>query len=209
MELEPYDLKKINDISRKHPYQQTMFFVYKYYSSYDDEVEGDILYEIDYFKLLDRYYRYGIVFEDDEICPENVLCVKEDFDDNPPFIYIVRNNYILKQLLFNDVKKITLNDLDKGETPLSEIEKWKREVINQQTDRKTKLRLLDPNVYHSLITFVVFSNFKGRPHNQIDYDPSRDGISGVDRRKINNYKNKYNYTKIYEDKIYNKIKGFF
>ena len=185
-----------------------MFLVYKYYSSYDDEDEGDILYEIDYFKLLDSYYRYGIVFEDDEIYPENVLCVKEDFDKTPPFIYIVRNNCNLKQLLFNDVKKITLNDLDNGETPLSEIDKWKRKVINQQTDRKTKLRLLDPNVYHSLITFVVFSNFIGRPHNKIDYDLSIDGISGVDRRKINNYKNKYNYTKIYEDKFYNKIRGF-
>ena len=114
----------------------------------------------------------------------------------------------MKQLLFNDVKKNRLNDLDKGEITLSDIEKWKRKVINQQTDRKTKLRLLDPNVYHSLNTFVVFSNFKGRPHNKIDYDLSIDGISGVDRKKINNYKNKYNYTKIYEDRIYNKIRGF-
>ena len=80
-------------------------------------------------------------------------------------------------------------------------------IVNQQTDRKTKLRLLDPNIYHSLINFVVFSNFKGRPHNKIDYDLSYEGISGVNR-KLNNYKNKYNYTKIYEDKIYNKISGF-
>ena len=95
--------------------------------------------------------------------------------------------------------------MDNGEITLSEIEKWKRKVVNQQTDRKTRLWLLDPNIYHSLITFVVFSNFKERPHNKIDYDLSGDGISGVDR-KLNNYKNKYNYTKVYEDKIYNKIK---
>ena len=77
---------------------------------------------------------------------------------------------------------------------------------NQQTDRKTRLRLLDSNIYHSLITFVVvvFFNFKGRPHNKFDYDISRDGIVEVDR-KLNNYKNKYIYTNIYEDKIYNKI----
>ena len=33
---------------------------------------------------------------------------------------------------------------------------------------------------------------------------------GIDEihRDINNYKNKYKYTKIYEDKIYNKIKNF-
>ena len=88
--------------------------------------------------------------------------------------------------------------MDNGEITLSEIEKWKRKVVNQQTDRKTRLRLLDPNIYHSLITFVVFSNFKGRPHNKIDYDLSRDGFSGVDR-KLNNY------IKIYEDKIYNSL----
>ena len=87
-ELEPFDLKKINDISRNHPYQQTMFLVCNYYCSYDDEVEGDILYEIDYFKLLDRYYRYGITFDNGDLYPENVLCVNEDFDETPPFIYI-------------------------------------------------------------------------------------------------------------------------
>ena len=203
--LKPYDLKMINDLARNHPYQKTMFLVYKYYCSYDDEVEGDRLNEIDYFKLLDRYYRYGITFDKCDLYPENVLCVKEDFNETPPFRYLVGNNYNLKQFLFNDVKKIILNDLDKGEITLSEIEKWKRKVINQQTDRKTRLRLLDPNIYHSLITFIVFSNFKERPHNKVDYDLSRDGFSGVDR-KLNNYKNKYNYTKIYEDKIYNKIK---
>ena len=203
--LKPYDLKMINDLARNHPYQKTMFLVYKYYCSYDDEVEGDRLNEIDYFKLLDRYYRYGITFDKCDLYPENVLCVKEDFNETLPSRYLVGNNYNLKQLLFNDVKKIILNDLDKGEITLSEIEKWKRKVINQQTDRKTTLRLLDPNIYHSLITFIVFSNFKERPHNKVDYDLSRDGFSGVDR-KLNNYKNKYNYTKIYEDKIYNKIK---
>ena len=206
-EPKPYDLKMINDLTRNHPYQKIMFLVYKYYCSYvDDWFPGDILYEIDYFKLLDiRYYRYGITFEDCDLYPENVLCVKEDFDETPPFRYLIDNRYNLKQLLFNDVKRIKINDLDNGEITLSEIEKWKRKVVNQQTDRKTKLRLLHPNVYHSLITFLVFSNFKGRPHNNIDYDLSWDGISGVNR-KINNYKNKYNYTNIYEDKIYNKIK---
>ena len=197
-EIKPFDLKKINDISRNHPYQKIMFWVYKYYCSYVDEFEGDILYEIDYFKLLDRYYRYGITFEDYILNPEKVLYVKEWLDVTPLLRYLIDNRYNLKQLLFNDVKRIKINDLDNGEITLSEIEKWKRKVVNQQTDRKTRLRLLDPNIYHSLITFVVFSNFKGRPHNKIDYDLSRDGFSGVDR-KLNNY------IKIYEDKIYNSV----
>ena len=40
-----------------------MFLVYKYYCSYADEISGDILDEIDYFELLDNYYRYGITFQ--------------------------------------------------------------------------------------------------------------------------------------------------
>ena len=147
-----------------------------------------------------------VKFEDDNIYPE-LLYVKENFNYTPPFRYVLRNRYDLRQLLFNDVKKINLDDVDNGLITLSEVEKWKRKVVNQQTDRKTKLRLLDPNIYHSLITFVAFSKFRGRPSNKIDYDLSRNGISGVDR-KLNNYKNKYKCRKIYEDKIYNKIKDF-
>ena len=136
-EIKNFDLKLINDLARNHPYQKTMFLVYKYYCSYDDEVEGDRLNEIDYFKLLDRYYRYGITFDKCDLYPENVLCVKEDFDETPLFRYLIDNRYNLKQLLFNDVKRIKINDLDNGEITLSEIEKWKRKVVNQQTDRKT------------------------------------------------------------------------
>ena len=186
-----------------------MFLVYKYYASYDDE--------IDYFQLLDRYYRYGITYEDSDLYPEeffgfgvpfnNKLYVYEDFIKNYQFRYILKNRYDLKQLLFNDVKTINLDDADNGPITLSEVEKWKRKVINKQTDRKTKLRLLDSNIYHSLITFVVFSNFKGRPNNKIDYDLSWDGIGGVNK-KINNYKDKYKHMKMYEDKIFNKISSY-
>ena len=203
-EIKHFDLKLINNLARNHPYQEIMFLVYKYYCSYVDEFEGDILYEIGYFELLDRYYRYGITFQDRDPYPENLLCVKEDFDVTPPFRYIIDNHYNLKRL-FNDVKKIRLNDLDKGKITLSGIEKWKRNVINQQTDRKAKLRLLDPNVYHSLITFVVFFKFNERPCNKIDYELSWDGISEVDRKlKDHNY----NCRKLYEDKIYKKLNKY-
>ena len=226
-EFKPFDLKLINNLSRNHPYQKIMFFVYKDYASYDDEIEGDILNEINYCELLDRYYRYGITFEDKSIFPkkrilyekENIdyfgikfengnifpelLYIYEDF--NSKSLHILINAFDLKQLLFNNVRKINLDDVDKGLITLSEVEKWKRKVVNQKTDRKGKLLLLDPNIYHSLITFVVFSKFN-RPCNKIDYELSYDGISRVDR-KLNNYKNKYKYTKIYQDKIYNKIRN--
>ena len=105
-EIKPFDLKKINDIKVNHPYQKIMILVYKYYCPYVDGFPGDILNEVDYFKVLDNYYRYGISFQKKhELYPENVLYVHEDFKENPSFIYIVGNNYNLKQLLFNDVKK--------------------------------------------------------------------------------------------------------
>lgn len=63
-EIKPFDLKLINDIKRNHPFQKIMTWVFEFYNFYNDELEDDILYEIDYFKLLDRYYRYGISFED-------------------------------------------------------------------------------------------------------------------------------------------------
>ena len=56
-EIKPFDLKLINDIKRNHPFQKIMTWVFKFYNFYNDELEDDILYEIDYFKLLDRYYR--------------------------------------------------------------------------------------------------------------------------------------------------------
>ena len=99
------------------------------------------------------------------------MCVKKDFDENPPFRYMIRNTYNLNELLYNNVKKIDLKHYDKGEIELSKIEEWKRKVVNRQTDRKAKLKLFYPNVYHSLITFVVFSKFN-RPRNKIDYDLS-------------------------------------
>ena len=156
------------------------------------------------FKMVD--YIFGVKFENDNILPE-LLYIKEDFNSSYRHKYLIPNVYNLKQLIYNDVKKINLDDLDKGPITLSEVEKWKRKVINKQTDRKSKLRLLDPNIYNSLITFVAFSKFEERSHNKVDYDLSSDGIPG-DHRKFNDYKNKYKNTKIYDDKIYNKIKNF-
>lgn len=123
------------------------------------------------------------------------MYVKDCFDQDPPFRYIIRNHYDYTTLSYNDVKKIKLEEYDKGPIIISKIEKWKRKVVNRQTDRKTKLRLLHPNVYHSLITFFSFSRFKDRPHNKVDYDLSWDGIGGVDR-KLNNYLKSINLQKI-------------
>ena len=173
----------------------------------NEEYDNDPYLDKDYFILLDRYYKFGITFENSDVYYKKKLYVFEDFEENPPFRYILRNRYDFKKLVFNDVKLIDLDDLDNGKITLSEVEKWKRKVIKNQKDRRTKLNLLDPNIYHSLITFVAFSNFEGRSHNRIENYFTYEGIDEI-HRDINNYKNRYKYTKIYEDKIYNKISKF-
>lgn len=75
-ELKPFDLKKINDISNNHHYQQIMFITYKCYPNYqtgsDDEdgldyygtgLENDVVEDLNYFEILDNFYRYGITFQ--------------------------------------------------------------------------------------------------------------------------------------------------
>ena len=60
-EIKPFDLKLINTLRRNYPYQKIIYYLNDYYNFYDDdEYEGDLIDEIDYFKLLDRYYRFGI-----------------------------------------------------------------------------------------------------------------------------------------------------
>ena len=151
-ELKPFNLKYINDISMIYPYQKNIFILYKYYGLDDIELLDS------YFELLDRYYRRGIGFMDDEIYFGNSLCVKKYPYFGVTYRYLVDNGfrYELKVLLFNNVKRIRLRDIDKGKVSISKIEKWKRKVVNRQTDDKIKLKLLHPNVYYSLITFVVF-----------------------------------------------------
>ena len=150
-ELKPFNLKHINDISRIYPYQELIFRFYKYCPSNDDLYFPD-----DYFVLLDRYYRYGIGFNDSEIYFEDSICVQEDTVNDVTRKYLVNRKYELKILLFNNVKRIRLRDIDKGKVSIWKIEKWKREVVNQQTHVKSKLKFLHPNVYHSLINFVFF-----------------------------------------------------
>ena len=146
-----------------------MFITYKYYDNYqtggynEDGVdyygtglENDVVKDVEYFKILDNFYRYGITFEDDEIYPVNVLCVNSSWDKNDPFLYIIRNHYNLKTRIYNDVKTINLNGCDTGEITLSEIEKWKRKVINEQQNKKNQNKAVKPNYLSKFDNFLYF-----------------------------------------------------
>ena len=207
--FELFDLKKINTLARNHPFQHLVFILYKYYCDFleNEEYDNDSIFDKEYFILLDRYYKYGITFEDRNVYDKKKLFVYENTEINPPFKYLIDNHYDIKIRAFNNTKLINLDDLDKLEINNTEIEKWKRKVIKNKKDRRDKLNLLDPSIYNSLITFVAFSKFKGRSHKKVEKYFNYEG--DIEFPRDNNYsKNKYKNMKIYEDKIYNKIKNF-
>ena len=155
MKLEPFDPKLIKEITRNHPYKILLRILYKYYPSYSDGEENDANPEYDgyedvtdfYFRMLDDYNRYGIAFErETELFPDNILCVKEGFLS--PSYYLVKNRYDKKTLLFNKVKTIDLNDHDRGEKPLTEEEKQKRDIIKKQKNKKLQVVMMDPDFYN-------------------------------------------------------------
>ena len=209
--FELFDLKKKNTLYHNHPFQRLVFILQKYYCDFitNEEYDNDEIFE-EYFILLDRYYKYGITFQDDDVYDKKKLYVNETTEDDiifPPIKYIIRNHYEKKVLAFNNVKLINLDDIDKLEVNNTEIEKWKRKVIENTKDRRNKLILLDPVIYNSLITFVAFSKFKGRSYKNIER--YFDYLGDFEVPRGNNYnKKKYRNMKIYEDKIYNKIKKF-
>ena len=157
MELKPFDTKLIKKILRNHPYKILLYILYKYYPSYSSGKGNDANPDYDgyedvtdfYFKMLDDYNRYGIAFERKHaLFPDNKLGVIEYEKFGKREYYLVNNHYDKKTLLFNKVKTIDLNEHDRGEKPLSEEEKQKRDLIKKQTNKKHQVALMDPDVYN-------------------------------------------------------------
>ena len=210
--LKPFDLKSLDKLSRRHPYYETMFIIYKYYihltipdvNNYgDDDAVGGVDEEnMFYFKKLDRFYRYGFCFNDYDIFPGNIIGVRLNYCDDPSLNIVIKNSYNLKTLMVN------LNDCDRGELKLSEVEKWKRKVIVSQRHKKKKIILLDPKIYQSFITFYIFSNLEDQwIKNKFDHDISYDEICNTTNQKITYYN--YGMIKEYEDKIFEKYPKYF
>ena len=157
MKLEPFDPKLTKEISLNHPYKILLRILYKYYPSYNTGKGNDADPNYDgyddnivdfYFRMLDDYKRYGIAFERKfELFPDNKLGVfKDEFFGGG--YYLVNNHYDKKTLLINNVKTIDLNDHDRGEKPLTEEEKQKRD-IKKQTNKKLQVAMMDPDIYNN------------------------------------------------------------
>ena len=158
MKLEPFDPKLIKELDLNHPYKIILSSLYNYSPSYNSGEGNDTIPGWDgdedatdfYFKMLDDYNRYGIAFDHlFNILPDNKLGVFEDEENGKPVYYLVDNWCDKKILLFNNVKTIDLNKHDRGEKPLTEEEKQKRNLIKTQKNKKLQVALMDPDVYNN------------------------------------------------------------
>ena len=89
------------------------------YENKSIDVSGD-----DYFKILDNYYRYGIVFNSKVVHQGNKLLIKDFLSRYYEVSELKRINHYPQGL-----EIINLDEIDNGGIELSEIEKWKRKII--------------------------------------------------------------------------------
>ena len=171
MELEPFDTKLIKKIQPDHPYKNLLGDLYKYYPSYSSGKGNDAVPDCQgyedvsdfYFRMLDDYSRYGIVFDRDyELFPNNKLGVFEYEDWGKHKYHLVKKEEDKKVLLFNKVKTIDLNEHDSGEKPLSEEEKQKRDLIKKQKNKKLQVAMMDPDIYNNDLLFYDVIKYSGR-----------------------------------------------
>ena len=133
-----------------------------------------------YFKMFDDYNRYGIAFQRKyELFPDNKLGVLEDKEFGKTDYYLV-NDYEKKVLLFNKVKTIDLNEHDTGEKPLSEWEKFKRDLIKKITNKKLQVALMDPYIYNYDEYFKYVLENKSLQKNLIKKFNRRISYDGLD-----------------------------
>ena len=160
MKLEPFNQKLIKKIQPNHPYKLLLWILYKYNLSYNGWNDNDAKPGYDgyddnvvdfYFSLLDDYNRYGVTFDRNwNILPDGKLGVLEEENFEKKIYSLIVNYYKKKTMLFNKIKTIDLKELDRGDMPILEEEKQKRDLIKKQTNKKLQVALMDPDVYRSI-----------------------------------------------------------
>ena len=200
MELESFDMKQKDEIFLNHPFKILMFYLGKhppYYSRWDGIDLCDF-----YFEMLDDYNRYGISFRrKDHICGfDNCLYVVENDNSKKDheihfknkYNIISVNHFDLKTLLFNKVKKINLDELDKeSESPiLSEDSIFEKIPFLKPSER---INLKKPTLEWELLEKI--RSIKGKYKiTQWEY---------LKRKTIKEQKNKYLQVALMDPKIYN------
>ena len=203
LKLESFDMKQKDEIFLNHPFKILMLYLGKhppYYSRWDGIDLCDF-----YFEMLDDFYKYGISFRrKDDICGfDNCLYVVEN--DNSKKDHEIRfkskyniisvNHFDLKTLLFNKVKKINLDELNKeSESPsspiLSEDSIFEKIPFLKPSER---INLKKPALEWELLEKIRSINNKNKI-TEWEY---------IKRKTIKEQKNKYLQVALMDPKVYN------
>ena len=206
LKLESFDMKQKDEIFLNHPFKILMLYLGKhppYYSRWNNVDLCDF-----YFEMLDDFYKYGISFRrEDDICGfDNCLYVVEN--DNSKKDHEIRfkskyniisvNHFDLKTLLFNKVKKINLDELNKeSESPsspiLSEDSIFEKIPFLKPSER---INLKKPASEWELLEKIRSINNK---ITEWEY---------LKRKTIKKQKNKYLQVALMDPKVYNNDKLF-
>ena len=209
MELESFDMKQKDEIFLNHPFKILMLYLGKhppYYSRWNGIDLCDF-----YFEMLDDYNRYGISFRrKDHICGfDNCLYVVEN--DNSKKVYEIHfkskyklisiNHFNLKILLFNKVKKINLDELNKeSESPslpiLFEDSIFGKIPFSKPSER---VNLKKPALEWELLEKIRLIDDKKNKITEWEY---------LKRKTIKEQKNKYLQVALMDPKVYNNDKLF-
>ena len=209
MELESFDMNQKDEIFLNHPFKILMFYLGKhppYYSRWDGIDLCDF-----YFEMLDDYNRYGISFRrKNHICGfDNCLYVVEN--DNSKKVDEIRfkskydilsiNHFDLKILLFNKVKKINLDELNKeSESPSSPI-LFEDSIFGKIPFSKPSERvdLKKPALEWELLEKIRLNDDEENKITKWEY---------LKRKTIKEQKNKYLQVALMDPKVYNNDKLF-
>ena len=203
LKLESFDMKQKDEIFLNHPFKILMLYLGKhppYYSRWNDVDLCDF-----YFEMLDDYNRYGISFRrKDDICGfDNCLYVVENDNSKEEheirfkskYKFISNYHYDFKTLLFNKVKKINLDELDKeSESPsspiLSEDSIFEKIPFLKPSER---INLKKPALEWELLEKIRSINNKNKI-TEWEY---------LKRKTIKEQKNKYLQVALMDPKVYN------
>ena len=203
MELESFNMKQKDEIFLNHPFKILMFYLGKhppYFSRWDGIDLCDF-----YFKMLDDYNRYGISFRRENHINSFDNCLYVVENDNSKKVNEIRfkskydilsiNHFDLKTLLFNKVKKINLDELNKeSESPsspiLSEDSIFEKIPFLKPSER---INLKKPALEWELLEKIRSINNKNKI-TEWEY---------LKRKTIKEQKNKYLQIALMNPKVYN------
>ena len=123
-----------------------------------------------YFQMLDDYNRFGISFRrKDDLFPNNNLYVEKNESKDEVTYFLTDNHFKITGSSY--LRKITLDEYDKGEKSLTKKEKQKREFIKKQTNKKLQIIMMNPDFYeYDKLFFKIIELFDRKINRKNPFD---------------------------------------